>query len=111
MVSLGGLDLPRGQPPLEHLDGEPLDLRCPAREAGAHARHEDLGTIGHLRHAVLDQPFGTFQPAPVTAVPVARALRGAVLVEELGTHFETRLMLIPVDSERHYCFPKSWNRF
>ena len=79
-IAEGRFDVPRAQPAGVHLDRELLQLRRPARQAGAHPRDKGLGAIGHLRHPVLDRALGRAQPAAAIAIAIARARRRAVLV-------------------------------
>src|SRR5207245_2167256 len=60
--------------------GELLQFGRPPGQAGADARDERLGTIGHLRHAVLDRTLRRAQPSAPVAVAIAGARAGAVLV-------------------------------
>ncbi len=79
-VAEGRFDVPRAQAARVHLDGELLELRRPAGQAGAGAGHERLGARGDLRHPVLDRAFGGPQPGAAIAVPIAAPRLGAVFV-------------------------------
>jgi len=79
-VAEGGFDVPRAQPAGIHLDGELLELRRPPGHPGPHPRHERLGTIRHLGHAVVDRAFGRAQSSAPIAIAIAGARRRAVLV-------------------------------
>ena len=57
-----------------------LQFGRPAGQAGADARDERLGAIGHLRHAVLDRALRRAQLSAPIAVAIAGARAGAVLV-------------------------------
>jgi hypothetical protein len=58
-----GLDVPGAQAAGEQLDGQPLKLGGPPGQPGPDPRHERLGAIRDLRHAVLDGAFCRPQPA------------------------------------------------
>ena len=79
-VAKGGLNVAGAQPAGVHLQRQLFELGSPARQPRAHARHERLGTIGDLRHAVLDRALRRAQAAPPVPIAIAGARRRAVLV-------------------------------
>jgi len=64
-VAKGGLDVARAQPARVHLEREALEFGRPTGQARADARHERLGAVRHLRHAILDRALRGAQ-APVS---------------------------------------------
>src|SRR5439155_906823 len=73
-------DVPRAQPPREHLHRQALELRRATRQAGPHTGDKRLDPISDLRDAILDRPLGGGEPAAAIAIAVAGARRRPVLV-------------------------------